>query len=235
MMKRIVLAAATLAAFLAMGGAAQASVHPAAVNHPAAVQTAVTQITDRPDSGAQGNDWADDNFSRTAVVHLINEVAPSFCPGTLTGHCYLWAGSITDSGSFTTIAGQLAPRTGTLDTAVTGTMHGGATHISFYASWKSAKASRVPLTENDGGVVPTGRHTTTNWVEQFFGASTVFNSAANPGGPDLGTPAGWTYKADFGSNSACPLDAYSWVDAAPSWGALNSDGNILAPNAADCT
>jgi len=42
----------------------------------------------------------------------------------------------------------------------------------------TASAARVPAIEDDQGVAPTGRKMTTNWVEQFFGASAVFNSAA---------------------------------------------------------
>jgi hypothetical protein len=224
---------ATSATIVAMTAASASAMTHAATATP--IQ-AVTQIANRPDSGVQGNNWALDTFTRTATITLVSEVAASNCPGSDTGHCYLWNGTISDAGTFTTIASQLAPRTGTLDRAITGKMTGGAPNVQFYSSWKTARASRVPATENDNGQDPTGRHTTTNWVEQFFGASAVFNSAANPGGPDLGSKAGWTYLLRFGSNNECPNDAYRWVDsAADQWGSLNTDGNILTPNAADCT
>jgi hypothetical protein len=233
-LKALAGAAAASAAILAPV-AASASVHPVHRNAPVPV-SATTTLSNRPDSGAQGNNWALDNFKRKATVVRVAEVAVSNCPGSDTGHCYLWDGSISDSGTFTTIAGQLAPRTGTLDRQITGKFAGGAPTVQFFASWKTAKAARVPVTENDNGVVPTGRHTTTNWVEQFFGPSAVFNSAANPGGPDLGSKWSWTYTLNFGTNNQCPNDAFRWVDAnAGGGGSLNTDGNILTPNAADCT
>ncbi len=201
---------------------------------PQTVITASTAVSNRPDSGVQGNNWALDTFTRVASVKLVGEVANTNCPGTDTGHCYLWDFTITDSGHFKAIAGQPAPRTGTLERALTGTMAGGTKNGQFYSSWKTAKAARVPATENDNGADPTGRHTTTNWAEQFFGASAVFNSAANPGGPDLGN-WGWTYTLNFGTNSQCPNNAYRWVDAAANGGGSQPpDGNILTPLAADC-
>ncbi len=226
-MKRIVLTLAAAAAGLfAAVMPASASVH---AGH--AAITAVTTLTNRPDSGAQGNDWALDNMTRTVSVKLVGEVAASNCPGTLTGHCYLWNASISDSGTFTTAAGQLAPRAGTLDSAITGAVKGGAPHVQFFSSWKTAKASLVPVSlDGTGGP----RTSTTNWVEQFFGSSAVFNSAANPGGPDLANWS-WTYTAGFGSDSACPNEAYQWVDGLTSGGgSLAADGNILANDAAHC-
>ena len=236
-MRKIIISIAGTAAAAAMTAApALASTAPVVHHVRATPVSASTTITGRPDSGVQGNNWALDNFTRVASISLVGEVAASDCPGTDTGHCYLWNATLTDTGSFTAQAGQLAPRVGTLDRTITGQMSGGAPHAQFYSSWKTAKASRVPVTENDGGVVPSGRKTTTNWVEQFFGAGAVFNSAANPGGPDLGSGAGWTYTLNFGTNSQCPNDAYRWVDsAAGQWGSLNTDGNILTPNASDCT
>ena len=236
MRKIIITLAAAAAALSAAAAPALASTAPVVHAVKATPVSATTTITGRPDSGAQGSNWALDNFTRVATVSLVGEVANTNCPGTDTGHCYLWNAAITDTGTFTAQAGQLAPRTGTLDRTITGKMAGGTSDEQFYASWKTAKASRVPATEADGGVVPTGRKTTTNWTEQFFGASAVFSSAANPGGPDLGSKAGWTYTLNFGTNSACPNDAYRWVDAAAGqWGSLNADGNILTPSAADCT
>ena len=149
-MKRIVLTLAAAAAGLfAAVMPASASVH---AGH--AAITAVTTLTNRPDSGAQGNDWALDNMTRTVSVKLVGEVAASNCPGTLTGHCYLWNASISDSGTFTTAAGQLAPRAGTLDSAITGAVKGGAPHVQFFSSWKTAKASLVPVSLDGTGSAP---------------------------------------------------------------------------------
>ena len=87
-------------------------------------------------------------------------------------------------------------------------MTGGTTTGEFYGLFRFGGDQRMPATENDHGTVPTGRHTTTDWAEQFFGAGAVFNSAANPGGPDLGRWA-WTYTAAFGTDSSCPHVAIS--------------------------
>lgn len=232
--KLITLAAAAGALAAAATGTAQAATNTAATVKPAVTTmwTATTTLTNRPDSGAQGNTWALDNMARKATIKRIGEVAASNCPGTDTGHCYLWDATIADNGQFTTQAGQLAPRTGTLERSLTGPVKGGSPNVQFYSSWKSAKAVRVPTSLDGSG---SARQSTTNWVEQFFGLSAVFNSAANPGGPDLGSWS-WKYTLAFGSNDVCPNDAWQWVDAAnSSGGSLAVDGNILTASVpADC-
>jgi hypothetical protein len=122
---------------LAVGAsAASAATKPAAI-------TATTTITNRPDSGTQNrNTWAPDKYTRVATIQRVGEVAASNCPNTDTGHCYVWNLTIKDSGDFTTIAGNLAPRVGLLDGAPSG---------QFYSSWKTASASHVPETQNDNG------------------------------------------------------------------------------------
>lgn len=202
--------------------------------------TAVTKVSDRPDSGVHGN-WADDTFARTASVHLVSEVALSYCGGTTgTGHCYHWTGTITDSGSFLTIVGDNSPGNGYLNggsapvmgEAVKGTMAGTYSY-DFYSSWKSASKALVPATENDQGNTPGGRSTTDAWPEQFFGAGARFYESG-AASDSLGTTGSWKYTAGFGSDSACPNLASQWVDASPDWGVNASDGNILASSSANC-
>jgi hypothetical protein len=232
---KFALAAVALAGLGLTGGAtaASASAHPTGATTAATTTfTAVTSVTAHPDSGAQGNNWATDNFTRTATVHRVNQVSVSFCPGSGTGTCWFYTGTLTDSGTFTSVAGQLAPRTGTLDQALTGSFSGGSKDIEFWSSWKTPNPADV-MTKVSGPV--SGRETSTNWVEQFFGAGAVFNSAANPGGPDLGNWS-WKYTLNFGSNTECPNDAYQWIDsAANDGGSLNTAGNILTPDTADCS
>ena len=202
---------------------------------------AVTAITDRPDSGNAG-DWADDAFTRTAWLTYGGEVAPSFCGGsTPTGHCYRFTGKVTDKGTFTTIAGQHSPGAGSgggvaIGDAAAGPM-AGYYNYSFYSSWKTAKASSVPGTENDGNVVPTGRKTTGAWLEQFFGAGARFY-VSGALSSSLGTTGRWEYTLAFGADSACPHLASQWVDSswpvAHPWGTAPAQGNILAPDAAHC-
>jgi hypothetical protein len=231
----VALAAVALAGLGLTTGAAAASASASSTATSAAVTTtftAVTSITVHPDGGAQGNNWANDNFTRTATIHRVNQVSVADCPGSGTGKCWFYTGTLSDVGTFSTIAGQLAPRTGTLGLALTGSFSGGTKTIEFWSSWATPNVADVPKTATG---LATGRGTTTNWVEQFFGAGAVFNSTANPGGPDLGKWS-WRYTLNFGSNSQCPNDAYQWIDSAANGGGSEiGDGNILTPNTTACT
>ena len=195
--------------------------------------TATTSVTDHPDSGIGGT-WADDNFTRVATVRRLPGTIPlADCPGSGTGFCYPWSGTLTDTGHFTTVAGAESPRTtATLDQSLTGTFNGGSKTIQFYSSWKTASAALVAK-HVDGPV--SDRETSTDWVEQFFGAAATFGSAASPGDVDLGAWS-WKYTLGFGANSACPNDGYQWIDSAGNGGGgQNGDGNVLTPDAAGCT
>lgn len=243
--RRAVLALAAAASVAALGlGAASAAGASTATKVTSYTSTASTAITGRPDSGVHGN-WAVDAFTRTATIHLLSEVALSYCGGsTGTGHCYHWAGTITDKGTFTTVVGDTSPGNGDLNggspaaigEAVTGTMSGSYSY-DFYSSWKSASKALVPATEDDQGNAPGGRSTTDAWPEQFFGAGAQFfesGSASN----SLGTTGRWAYVAPLGSDSACPRLSSSWVDSSwpvsNPWGAAPAQGNILAPDASHC-
>jgi hypothetical protein len=217
--------------------AASATAKPAVKSY---TSTAVTVIKDRPDSGDHG-DWADDNFSRSASVTLLKEVALSFCGGsTGTGHCYHWLGSVTDEGTFTTIIGATSPGNGSLNggsplvigAAVTGGMSGSYKY-DFYSSWKTAKKSLVPASENDHGLVPTGKSTTGAWPEQFFGNTAQFFTGGLSSN-QLGTTGSWKYTAPPGADTACPAVSSQWTDGSPDWGSNAADGNIIAPDAAHC-
>jgi hypothetical protein len=231
-----VLAASLTAAGLA-ATSASATARPAVKSY---TSTAVTKVSDRPDSGDHGN-WANDTLVRSASVTLASEVALSYCGGSApTGHCYHWTGKITDKGSFTTVPGDTSPGNGSLNggsapaigAQVTGAMSG-SYRYDFYSSWKSASKTLVPSSENDQGNVPGGRQTTGAWPEQFFGAGARFY-VSGAASSELGTTGSWTYTAGFGADSACPAVASQWTDASPDWGANAADGNILAPAAAAC-
>lgn len=216
-----------LIAALAFAGTASASTGPAL---PPGTQTAVTHITNRPDSGDQGNNWALDNFTRTVTVVRHSQVAPSDCGVTAPTSCWNYTYTIKDSGDSVTIAGQDSPRTTQLlDQSLSVEMRGGTTTGQFYTTSGSPHASLVETSENDHGTDPTGDHTTGNWIEQFFLPTAVF------GANNLGANAGWTYTGNFGFDPACPNDAYQWVDAAPDWGVGGVHGNILTPNSSDCS
>jgi len=210
-----------------------ASAGPVIITH-----SAVTNLTNRPDSGGHGNDWALDHFKRTATLTLSGAVALSHCGGaTSTNFCYKWTATVTDTGTFTTIAGQLAPGFGsqngggaiTLGQAITGKASGGASY-TFYSSWKTA--DRTPPASEDGA--PSGRLTTGLWPELFFRASgpKFWDASGNPSPDSILGSGGWSYTG--GPDSACPNVSSHWVDASPDWGSLAVDGNILAPDAGHC-
>ena len=237
---RLLSAITTFAALAALGAAAFTATASAAVT--GYTTHAVTAITSHPDSGAHGNDWADDAFTRTAHLYYQGEVPLVNCGGTTTtGHCYRWTGNVHDSGTFTTRTSGDVPGNGylnggavpQLEVAVTGTM-AGVYHYVFFASWKTASAGLVPLTQNG---TPSGRGTTGMWPTQFFGNGARFwDGAGTPegNGGSVGTTGGWIYTAPPGSDPQCPHVTSQWSDASPGWGAGAVDGNILAPDAAHC-
>lgn len=235
----------TVVALVAAGALVATTVPAMAVSH-ATVPTvkASTTVTNRPDSGAHGNDWALDNFKRFAQVSNLGAVATSHCGGAKT--CFHFGGLITDTGSFTTMTGVTVPGFGglnggpapKLDVAVTGSMSG-TYNYDFYSNWKTINASFMPLTENGS---PVGRQTTGAWLAQFFLPGASFWSASGiplghtgTGAGSLGTGVGsWLYTTAFGSDPACPRVASQWWDASPDWGTLPASGNVFAPNAAHC-
>ena len=202
--------------------------------------TATTAISNRPDSGIQGNNWAYDAFKRTATISRQGVASPSNCGNT--SPCYAWAGEITDSnGTFTTIAGQASPGAGgynggtdpVMGESITGTMSG-TYHYSFFSD-QAATSATPPPSEDDGDALPTGEQTTCLWLEQFFSAGNFWDSSGNAAPGCIGTTGSWKYQTKFGADTACPNVSSRWIDASFSnWGADPADGNILAPDATHC-
>lgn len=203
---------------------------------------ASTAISNRPDSGTAGDNWALDAFTRTATITFRGSAPVADCGGI--SPCYHFIGNVKDSGHFTTTAGATVPGVGDLNggtaplegVAATGTM-AGEFHFSFYSGHAFILASRVPTAENDGGTAPTGRHTTGMWLAQFFSAGATFwDSTGTATTADISNGnGGWSYLLPPGADSACPNATGQWVDASvSSWGSLPADGNIIAPAAAAC-
>lgn len=162
--------------------------------------TATSSVLDHPDSGNGGN-WAVDSITRTASVTLKGVTSVSNC-GSGATTCYLYEGTIADTGSFTTASSgdvttdSKSPNAGTtINGTETGSLTGGSA-VEFYASSNAPTASTVPAVVS--GVV-SGERTTTNWVEQFFPAGTTFGT-----GPSL-LNWDWTYS----TANTCE----TWVDA----------------------
>jgi hypothetical protein len=173
--------------------------------------TAVTQIHNRPDSGANGN-WAFDNFARTLTV------TPGAGCGTAPASGYAcYDATITDTGTFTTRPNQYTPDQDgpyagehIVSPAVTGPMHGTASY-QFWAN-TTPDAANVPAYENDHYAVPSGDHTTPLWPELAFPVDTGF-----AGLPMIQNTWSWTYF------SGCE----QWTDSAANGsGDVFGDGNI---------
>lgn len=177
--------------------------------------TAVTHLTQRPDSGYSGNVWALDNLQRTASVTVLG-VDPTLtdCGATATA-CYEYSGTISDTGTAYATDGQTSPGadavpiTNSPSAAVTGN----AT-VTFDASSESPDAALVPATLSGAG---DSEQSTTNWVEQFFPAGTTFGA-----GPVLPT---WTWKYDDTRDCQTWIDAYNGTQA--------TSGDITGAD--DCT
>jgi hypothetical protein len=203
--------------------------------------TATQSVTSRDDSGANGGNWATDAF--TATLHLTaHGIAPnSNCPGIVIGACHHIEGTITDTGSFTTVVGNAVPGDGSLNSGsvpaigatVTGPMHG-TLQYSFYTDHALSTAS----TSNAPGSVVGDSPSTGQWPEQFFPAGTSFwDSSGTTGGNEyLGSgPFDYVYTAALGSDSQCPNVSGRWVDASTdNSGSDPAGGNILAPDSAHC-
>jgi hypothetical protein len=192
------------AASAAAASTAQTSHHGA--NH---TVTAVTHLVNRGDSGGNGNNWAYDNFTRTAKI-TFRGVAPLIDCLTFSGNCYAFTASLSDHGHFVTIPGVLAPNQGApyigsmVQSAVRGHFHGYGLFTTFYAT-------AMP----DAGLVPSNvngnAHPSYLWPTLFFPSSAIVTS---PNENDWG----YFYYAP---------QHQSWVDASfNAGGQLATDGNI---------
>lgn len=177
-MRRLV-AAAMLVASVGLGVAVSASPASAA----ATCTTITTNLPSRVDSGNHG-DWAHDQLTRKVVI----------CEAAVGYHA-----TVTDDGTFTTVAGS-SPQAGVpLVAGVTGTVHG-----SFTADFTAPGLVLGALT---GPPVGTG---TSVWVQTIVGGAWT-------GGSSINDDWAWTYDT-------C---SQSWRDAADNQdGELPADGDI---------
>jgi hypothetical protein len=170
----------------------------ASVHHPQLSGMAVTQLSDRLDSGDHGY-WATDTIQRDLTI-------------TSTGGD-TYTATVTDEGSFVTIPGNLTPGpaapvalTSSVKVGSSTTIAGTATY-SFTAD-QAPDLSLVPASES--GTPVSGPQTTSLWFEQAFPAGTVFTGGI--------TDWSWVYHLK------CPMQiaAQVWTDS------LTVDsGNIL--------
>lgn len=167
-----------------------------------------TQLTNRPDSGGNG-DWALDSIFRTLNIQLV---------GGTSGH-WDYVATVTDLGTFRTINHAYTPNQGTpyhnerIAQVTAGRMSGNTTYV-FTAS-SLPDMNLVPKTET-GAPAANSPQTTGYWFEQAFPAGTTF------GGPgELGYT--WFYQGP----SCAPSGPQTWLDSSSnSDGQISSAGNI---------
>jgi hypothetical protein len=159
---------------------------------PATVTLSGSQsVSNRDDSGNGGN-WAKDAFVRSITLTRASSAEASKC-GSGATKCYLYTGTLTDQGTFTTVSGAKTPRVGTdaIHGTVSGNFTGGAS-LEFYADANAQAPTDATISGDSPG--------TEAWVKQYFPASTHFSS-----GDTLLGDWRWTYSA--------PNTCETWVDA----------------------
>jgi hypothetical protein len=153
--------------------------------HSPSVFTSRTSLTNRPDSGGNGN-WALDTMTRTLTI-------------TETGHNgpgYAYTATVSDTGTFKTISGAYTPNQGPPSTGkrIQGTVQGsvaGTAQYSFTASKLPASSPNLGVPNTENGAPGTPAETTSSWYELAFPAGTTF------GGTGIGNWS-WTYTTGDG-------------------------------------
>lgn len=162
----------------------------------AACNTVSTHLVNRPDSGNHG-DWAIDSITRKVVI----------CEGSTAGEgASHYHATVTDSGTFVTIAGH-SPQAGAAIAAGThGTISGG-----FTADFTAASGFKN-YQGNLNGITYTGSApvSTSVWVQKVWGGEDAKGSFINDD---------WSWKYTTCSET--------WTDAANNQdGSLAADGDI---------
>jgi hypothetical protein len=216
--------AATVAAAASGAGvfaatAASAATAGSAVVQPTAVRsyTAISHLTNRPDSGGNGN-WANDDMHRTLTIRLLGST------GTGSSTVYYYSASVKDVGTFKTIDGaytpnQGAPFTGQVENgSVPGTLRGSASY--------SFTANALPNVALVPAHVDGSADSTSTWYELAFPKGTTF------GGAGIGN-WGWRYNGpvvvtlDSTGKHVLSVSHERWADTASNdAGQLAADGNI---------
>jgi hypothetical protein len=194
---------ARLAALVAVPLAAGTVALAAGTAHAApTTETATTHVYNDPDSG-NGGTWATDAFDRTLTVTLTNATA-------LTD---TYTATVSDSGTFVTIAGAKTPNQSdageVISHSVKGTFSGTASY-TITAPASDALGAPVPATLNDNNTAAAGIYTTGNWPDLAFATPATANVVLGAWSWTYTTPAGETWT-----------DAYNNGD-----GNLVADGNI---------
>jgi len=168
-----------------IAGLAAVTLAPAAHAASGDAATFTQQLLNRPDSGGDGNTWAFDTMFRTTKV--VDQ-------GTVAGGEQFTV-TVTDSGTFQAVQGQLTPSAADLAAKIShpvkGSVEGSITYV-IVAPAGSLRPSQALASEDDN--FGTALKTTQQLAESVF-TSTVSTT---------GGAWGWTYKTAAGE---------TWVDA----------------------
>lgn len=162
---------------------------------------ASSTLSDRPDSGGNGN-WANDHLARGAMVLYMGDITP----GTHT-----YQGDVRDVGTFSALAGAFAPNQGQFPgSKVANSVTGPAVGGTGYSFTSDQFVSRFPASAYSGGTPTTG-----SWPSLFYA------STATIGGPGImnSGPVQWSWKYNYKTQQ--------WIDAAfNNGGQFDGSGNI---------
>lgn len=189
-----------LAAILAVPVAAGSVALAAGTAHAALTTvTAVTHVQNDPDSGAGGNTWSVDQITRTATVTVAAD------QGTTPSGFTKYTASISDTGTFKTIAGVLTPNQSVpgqkIAHAVTGSLTGAANY-TVVAPNGDVLGNTFVASLNDNFTAPTGAESVGGWPLQAFTPPTGVTVTLDNWGWTYTTPAGesWTDSSAVGNN-----------------------------------
>jgi hypothetical protein len=190
----LAVAALPLGASLALGGSAHAAL---------STVSAVTHVYNDPDSG-NGGTWATDAFDRTVTVTLDSPQPVSTPAGFLA-----YTATVSDSGTFRTIAGAHTPNQSVpgqkVSHDVDGTMTGGAAY-TIIAPAADVLGATFQAALNANFTPLSGAQSTSQWpVQAFTPQAGVLVTLGN---------WSWTYVTAAGE---------SWTD-----GSTTGDGNVVA-------
>lgn len=174
-------------------------------------QTAIT-------AWPEGSGWANDAMTRAVTITRESAAPSADCGGT--PECWFYKATLTDNGTFTTVAGHASPNSSSkavIPNAYTGSMIGGA-KVEFYASTDNPDGALLPATAT-GTKKPAS---TTDWVELAFPSGTTFKSLSL-------TQYAWVYSL--------PQTCEKWTDAINPGddGQGTNDGNITGVLQTGCT
>jgi hypothetical protein len=186
---------------------------PAGASYTPVTATSTISFINDPDSGYYGNPWATDTITRVVSITRHAAASLSDCPSAPAGNatCYYYTATVSDTGSFVTVAGAESPNASTL---ISGTVVGsivGGSDVEFYADSGALQSSSLGVV--DASKVSADDVSDPGLYASFFPAGTTVDSVNLP-------DWSWSYTA--------PNTCEHWTDAFDI--AEGSGGNIAGIN-----